>query len=168
MKPEHAGKEETQEPAHGDIASEARVKPSTGYVSKASKILVSSAPNNLPHTSANNSANNSADKSSHKAPVRSMTGYAEARTGAGGWQLRVSLRSVNHRFLDVRVRIPDGLEFVEPVIRQTIRGRLRRGHVDVTLHAESAGGASFEVHRDTAAAVFASGAATARGVWIIG
>jgi len=38
--------------------------------------------------------------------LRSMTGYAQARSEHNGWSLRVSLRSVNHRFLDLRVHIP--------------------------------------------------------------
>ena len=42
--------------------------------------------------------------------VKSMTGYAEARRESDGWLVRVSLRSVNHRFLDLRVRLPEGLE----------------------------------------------------------
>ena len=37
--------------------------------------------------------------------LRSMTGYAQARSEQNGWSLRVSLRSVNHRFLDLRMHI---------------------------------------------------------------
>jgi uncharacterized protein (TIGR00255 family) len=84
--------------------------------------------------------------------VRSMTGYAEARAEHDGWSLRVSLRSVNHRFLDLRVRIPDGFEALEPVIRQSVRDHLRRGHVEVTLHVDTARKVSIEVHREVAAA----------------
>ena len=68
--------------------------------------------------------------------VRSMTGFAQARSDENGWRLRVSIRSVNHRFLDVRVHLPDGLETIEPRIRQLLRDRMRRGHVDVTVHFE--------------------------------
>ena len=84
--------------------------------------------------------------------VRSMTGYAEARAEHDGWSLRVSLRSVNHRFLDLRVRIPDGFEALEPIIRQSVRDHLRRGHVEVTLHVDTARKVSIEVHREVAAA----------------
>jgi uncharacterized protein (TIGR00255 family) len=84
--------------------------------------------------------------------LKSMTGYAQARVEQNGWTLRVSLRSVNHRFLDVHVRLPDGFETFEPRIRQAVRDRVRRGHVDVTLHYEPAGPAAVHVHRDVAAA----------------
>src|SRR5579864_8036127 len=84
--------------------------------------------------------------------IRSMTGYAEARADCDGWQVRVSLRSVNHRFLDLRIRVSEGFEFFEPTIRQLARERLRRGHVDITLHVEAAGAAAVEVHHETAEA----------------
>lgn len=81
-----------------------------------------------------------------------MTGYAQARAEENGWVLRLSLRSVNHRFLDLHVRMPEGFEALEPRIRQIVRDRVRRGHLDVTLHVEPAGPAAVEVNRDVAAA----------------
>ena len=78
--------------------------------------------------------------------VRSMTGFAQARLEENGWRLRISIRSVNHRFLDVRVHLPAGLEAAEPRIRQMLRDRMRRGHVDVTVHFESAGPAAARVN----------------------
>src|SRR5712691_4406162 len=70
---------------------------------------------------------------------KSMTGYAQARVQHNGWALRISLRSVNHRFLDLHLRLPEGFDTFEPLIRQAVRERLRRGHVDVTLHFDPAG-----------------------------
>lgn len=84
--------------------------------------------------------------------VKSMTGYAEARRESDAWLVRVGLRSVNHRFLDLRVRLPEGLESFEPHIRQLLRDRLRRGHVEITLYVEPARGAAVQVNREIAAA----------------
>ncbi len=84
--------------------------------------------------------------------VKSMTGYAQARGERNGWAVRLSLRSVNHRFLDLHLRLPEGWEAFEPRIRQALRDRIRRGHVDVTLHYESAGPAAVRVNREVAAA----------------
>jgi len=81
-----------------------------------------------------------------------MTGYAQARAEENGWVLRVSLRSVNHRFLDLHLRVPEGFEALEPRIRQIVRERVRRGHLDVTLHFEPTGPAAVEVNREVAAA----------------
>jgi uncharacterized protein (TIGR00255 family) len=84
--------------------------------------------------------------------LKSMTGYAQARVEENGWTLRLSLRSVNHRFLDLHLRLPEGFEPLEPGIRQVIRERIRRGHLDVTLHFEPAGPAAVEVNREIASA----------------
>jgi len=81
-----------------------------------------------------------------------MTGYAQTRIIENGWSLRVSVRSVNHRFLDLHLRVPEGFEPVEPRIRQIVRERVRRGHLDVTLHYELAGPAAVGVNREVAAA----------------
>jgi uncharacterized protein (TIGR00255 family) len=83
--------------------------------------------------------------------LRSMTAYAESRVERNGWVARISLRSVNHRFLDLRLRLPDGCEGFEPVLRDAVRGRIGRGHVDLLLAVESARPAVPRVNEDAAA-----------------
>src|SRR5271155_974644 len=84
--------------------------------------------------------------------LKSMTGYAQAHATESGFGLRVSVRSANHRFLDLHLRVPEGFEPVEPRIRQIVRERVRRGHLDVTLHYELAGPAAVGVNREVAGA----------------
>ncbi len=84
--------------------------------------------------------------------LKSMTGYAQARAIESGWSLRVTIRAVNHRFLDLHLRIPEGFEPLEPRIRQILRERVRRGHLDFTLHYELAGPAAVGVNHGVAAA----------------
>ena len=86
------------------------------------------------------------------AAPKSMTGYAQAHIEQNGWSLRVSVRSVNHRFLDLHVHLPEGFEPFEPRMRQLLRERVRRGHIDVTLHFEPAGPAAVQVNREVAEA----------------
>lgn len=81
-----------------------------------------------------------------------MTGFAQARAVEDGWSLRVSIRSVNHRFLDLHLRVPEGFEALEPRIRQMVRERVRRGHLDLTLRYELAGPAAVGVNEEVAAA----------------
>jgi uncharacterized protein (TIGR00255 family) len=81
-----------------------------------------------------------------------MTGYAQSRAAENGWSLRVTIRSVNHRFLDLHLRMPEGFEPLEPRVRQIIRERVRRGHLDVTVHYELAGPAAIGVNHEVAAA----------------
>jgi uncharacterized protein (TIGR00255 family) len=90
------------------------------------------------------------------AGLKSMTGYAQARLEQDGWILRVNVRSLNHRFLDLRVRVPEGFESFEPQIRQSVRERLRRGHVEVTLHLETVQGPAARVNREVAGAYWAA------------
>jgi uncharacterized protein (TIGR00255 family) len=86
------------------------------------------------------------------AGIHSMTGFAQARVERDGGALRINLRSVNHRFLDLHLRMPDGFEVFESRIRQAVRERVRRGHVDVNVYYEPAGVAAVEVNRDVAEA----------------
>lgn len=89
----------------------------------------------------------------HRTPgLRSMTGFAQARADQDGWALRLSVRSVNHRFLDLHVRLPEGYEAIEPRIRQMVREHVRRGHVDVTLRIDPAGPAAVQVNHELAEA----------------
>ena len=80
--------------------------------------------------------------------IYSMTGFAQARVEREGSSVRINLRSVNHRFLDLHLRMPDGFEVFESRIRQNIRNRLRRGHVDVNIYYEPGGTGSVEVNHD--------------------
>jgi len=81
-----------------------------------------------------------------------MTGYAQSRAEENGLALRVSIRSVNHRFLDLHVRLPEGWEPLEPRLRQRVRQHVRRGHVDVTLRIETTGPATVQLNQQLAAA----------------
>src|SRR6202050_3023003 len=84
--------------------------------------------------------------------LRSMTGYAQTQTSEGVFSMRISVRSVTHRFLDLHLRVPEGFEPLEPRIRQLVRERVRRGHLDVTLRYELAGPSAVGVNHDVAAA----------------
>jgi uncharacterized protein (TIGR00255 family) len=82
-----------------------------------------------------------------KAECRSMTGYATARCEHRGWLIRISVKSVNHRFLDVKLRIPDSLEPYEPRLRQAVRECIHRGHVDVHVNVEPGQAAPVHVNQ---------------------
>lgn len=61
----------------------------------------------------------------------SMTGYGRGSSAADGRELTIELKSVNHRYLDVGMRLPRHLNFLEEPIRSQLAARLSRGHVDV-------------------------------------
>ncbi len=82
--------------------------------------------------------------------IISMTGFAAAAAELPGASLSVELRSVNHRFLDVSLRLPDELRTVEPAVREALAGPLRRGKVDcrVALNRAQAGASGPAVDAD--------------------
>jgi uncharacterized protein (TIGR00255 family) len=80
-------------------------------------------------------------------PVYSMTGYASAQqsTGTGGTesdskppagQLGLEIRSVNSRFLDVSLRLPEDLRQFEPALRELLQSKLKRGKIEVRASIE--------------------------------
>ncbi len=89
-------------------------------------------------------------KSATVKSLKSMTGYAQARVEQDGWAVQLSLRSVNHRFLDLRIRMPEGWDALETEIRRVAREHVRRGHLDVTLHVEAANSHSISINREVA------------------
>src|SRR6266852_6226000 len=86
--------------------------------------------------------------STAKPECLSMTGYAQARGEQNGWAIRVSVKSVNHRFLDVRFRLPEGFDVYELRLRQIVREKIHRGHVDVNLNVQPGAAAPVQVNRD--------------------
>ena len=67
--------------------------------------------------------------------IRSMTGFGHARFEVDGAAFEVEVRSVNHRHLDVRIRVPHGLSAFESDVRQLVAERLDRGKVDLSVSA---------------------------------
>jgi uncharacterized protein (TIGR00255 family) len=65
--------------------------------------------------------------------IRSMTGYSKAQGEEAGLALSVSVKSTNHRFLDVQVRLPAALEPLDHVVRHLVKACVMRGHVEVTI-----------------------------------
>jgi len=66
--------------------------------------------------------------------MKSMTGYGKGVASMDGRELTVELKSVNHRFLDVSMRLPRMLSCIEDPLRREIGARLNRGHVDVFVN----------------------------------
>src|SRR5271156_4670906 len=69
--------------------------------------------------------------------VLSMTGFASlSGVVAGGRSLALTVKSVNHRHLDLQVRVPMGLDALEPGMRKAVKAAVRRGHVELTCVLE--------------------------------
>ena len=84
-------------------------------------------------------------------PIRSMTGYAQVRAASNGKQelaYAVSLKSVNHRYLDLSMRLPSDCDGLEMKLRRLLKEKMARGHVDLTLSVEKGGAATFQLNKE--------------------
>jgi uncharacterized protein (TIGR00255 family) len=77
--------------------------------------------------------------------IRSMTAFASAER-AGPWgTLGCEVRAVNHRFLEIGVRLPDELRALEPAIRERVGAHASRGKVDVALRLRGPEGGALAI-----------------------
>jgi len=96
--------------------------------------------------------------------MRSMTGFGvgeaplqtEATTETTGAKLAVEIRAVNHRFLDVRVRVPSQLPDLASAVEGLARERLTRGRFDIAVRVDGAALGAMVIDRDRARAVLRS------------
>ncbi len=72
--------------------------------------------------------------------VRSMTGYGRAEAILDGQKMAVEIKSLNHRFLEVSLRIPASLSALEMEIKKRIAEPLLRGKIDVIIRRDAQGG----------------------------
>jgi uncharacterized protein (TIGR00255 family) len=88
--------------------------------------------------------------------IRSMTGFARSARSGNWGEIQLELRAVNHRFLDLKVQVPEGLRVLEEEIRERLRKRLGRGHVEALLHWRGGGAAPITVNRALALEILAA------------
>ena len=69
--------------------------------------------------------------------IRSMTAYAIAERATDGGTLACEVRAVNHRFLELGLRLPEELRVLEPALRERISARIARGKLDFSLRLRS-------------------------------
>ncbi len=81
-----------------------------------------------------------------------MTGFAQAKGQVnGGPAFNISIKSVNHRFLDLHFRLPSNTDALEMNLRKILKEKLARGHVDVSLSFEQAGDSPFALNKQLVA-----------------
>ena len=69
--------------------------------------------------------------------TKSMTGFAAAKGEVPGWTWAWDIRSVNARGLDIRMRLPDWIDGLEPALRPLVQKALARGNVSLSLKVQS-------------------------------
>lgn len=73
--------------------------------------------------------------------IRSMTGYGAASLETDALRASVTIRSLNHRFLELAVHVPRRLAALEPEVKGLLQSRLKRGRVELSLQASLPPGA---------------------------
>ena len=68
--------------------------------------------------------------------IRSMTGFGRCEVADGERKFTVEMKGVNHRYLDVNIRMPKKLNFFETSIRNLLKKRIQRGKVDLFISYE--------------------------------
>lgn len=71
--------------------------------------------------------------------IKSMTGFGKAECLCQNQKLSIEIKSLNSKFFDLNLRVPNGFREKEPEIRTMLNNRLHRGKVDFTLNIEDAG-----------------------------
>jgi len=115
-------------------------------------------------------------------PLRSMTGFAQIKgelkspaegsvspppsasamspsassQANGNLAFLLSLKSVNHRFLDLHFRLPSGSDSLEMQLRRLLKEKIGRGHIEVTLSLERSGGEALALNRPLISAYIAA------------
>ena len=69
--------------------------------------------------------------------VKSMTGYGRYENEAEGRKFSVEIKSVNHRYNDISIRLPRTMNYLEDKIRKTLMKKIMRGKTDVYINFES-------------------------------
>lgn len=84
--------------------------------------------------------------------IRSMTGFGKKMAVWHETSVSVEMRSVNHRFLEVAVRVPRSMAELEDGIKKAVQQRCRRGRIDVTvsIHGGRTGGKTLQLDRNLA------------------
>ena len=71
--------------------------------------------------------------SDRRTQIKSMTGYGQGAADRNGARLEVELRGVNHRYFDLKLRLPPALAPYEAEARETVQKRVRRGRIDIAV-----------------------------------
>ncbi len=77
--------------------------------------------------------------------IKSMTGFGKGDSQIGNIHFQVELKSVNHRYMDISIRLPKMFTYLEENIRGLIKSYLKRGRIEVYIAYKNVGGSDVKV-----------------------
>ncbi|MBI4468773.1 MAG: YicC family protein [Acidobacteria bacterium] len=88
--------------------------------------------------------------------IKSMTGYGRAHSESDDFTVDVVVSSVNHRFLDLQLRMPEELGAWESSVRKLVQAHCERGRLNLNISFEGGRGGNYQVNRSMVASVLAA------------
>lgn len=84
--------------------------------------------------------------------IKSMTGYGKSTLDINEREYQVEIKSVNHRYLDVNIRMPRSISYLEEEVRKIVTTKLRRGKIDIfiTFNNNSSEGKNIKINKEIA------------------
>ena len=80
--------------------------------------------------------------------LKSMTGYGKGEASNNDFRIKVELKSVNHRYLDITVKLPRYLIYLEESIKRVVKEKLNRGKIDIFINLDYENMSSLDVKVD--------------------
>lgn len=86
--------------------------------------------------------------------IKSMTGYGKATVSKDSREYQIEIKSVNHRYLDISIKMPRQLSYLEEIIKKEIASKVKRGKIDVfvTFENNSLEGRTIKINTELAKA----------------
>ncbi len=69
--------------------------------------------------------------------IKSMTGFGKYSASFENREYQIEIKSVNHRYLDISIKLPRQLSYLEEIIKKTVNSKLRRGKIDIVFTFEN-------------------------------
>ena len=84
--------------------------------------------------------------------IRSMTGYGKGSLNLEGREYQIEIKSVNHRYLDINIKMPRTLSYLEETVKKQISEKIKRGKIDVfiTFENNSQEGRNIKINKELA------------------
>ena len=81
-----------------------------------------------------------------------MTGYGKGNLELEEREYQVEIKSVNHRYLDVNIRIPRSISYLEEDVRKLVSSKIKRGKIDIfiTFNNNSTEGKDIKINKELA------------------
>ena len=84
--------------------------------------------------------------------IKSMTGYGKASLSVENREYQIEIKSVNHRYLDMNIKMPRAISYLEEEVKKTIMSQIKRGKIDVfvTFENNSTEGRKIQINKEIA------------------